>query len=73
VLIIGRAERFGSGKQVASYLGLVPLVLETSRYRHSDIFYTLGMAMVQAVIVVAFDISLIRRFVRLRNASRVDL
>jgi transposase len=25
VLIIGKAERFGSGKQVASYLGLVPL------------------------------------------------
>ena len=24
VLIIGKAERFGSGKQVASYLGLVP-------------------------------------------------
>ncbi len=25
VLIIGNAERFGCGKQVASYLGLVPL------------------------------------------------
>jgi len=25
VLIIGKAERFGSGKQIASYLGLVPL------------------------------------------------
>jgi len=25
VLIIGRAERFGCGKQIARYLGLVPL------------------------------------------------
>ncbi|HMD16564.1 MAG TPA: hypothetical protein VKH18_07845 [Terriglobales bacterium] len=45
---------------------------QPSRYRRSDIFYTLGMAMVQAVLVVAFDISLIRRVLRLRSASRAD-
>ena len=32
VLIIGKAERFGSGKQIASYLGLVPLE-ESSGHR----------------------------------------
>jgi transposase len=37
VLIIGKAERFPCGKQVASYLGLVPLEKSSgNRRRHSD-------------------------------------
>jgi hypothetical protein len=45
-------------------------VQDPSRYRHTDIFYTLALAMVQAVIVVTFDISLMRRVVKLRRARR---
>lgn len=44
--------------------------LAPSWFRHSDIFYNLGMAIVQAVLVVAFDISLLRRVVKLRRALR---
>jgi len=47
-------------------------LLEPSRFRNPDIFYTLGLAIVQAVIVAAFDISLIRRVPRLRSASRAN-
>jgi len=44
-------------------------VLESSLRRHPGEFYTLAMALVQAVIVVAFDISLIWRVVKLRRAG----
>jgi uncharacterized membrane protein len=44
-------------------------VLESSLRRHDGESYTLAMAMVQAVIVVAFDISLIRRIVKLRRTK----
>jgi hypothetical protein len=45
-------------------------VLAPSLHRHPDDFYTLAMALVQAVIVVAFDFSLMRRVVKLRRAQR---
>ena len=45
------------GRQAAGW------VLHPSWYRHSDIFYLLWSTVVQAVLVVAFDISLIRRVV----------
>jgi hypothetical protein len=35
--------------------------------QHSDIFYLLGVTVVQAVLVMAFDISVIRRVVKLRR------
>ena len=41
--------------------------------RHSGHLYTFGAPLVQGVIVVAFDISLIRRVVRLRSARRANL
>lgn len=48
-------------------------VLTPSLHRLSDGFYTLGMPLVQAVIVVALDISLIRRVVKLRHARTAGL
>jgi hypothetical protein len=47
-------------------------ILEPSWRQHSDIFYLLGLTVVQALLVMAFDISLIRRVVKLRRTSRVD-
>jgi hypothetical protein len=47
-------------------------VLEPSWRQHSDIFYLLGITVVQAVLVVAFDISLIRRVIKLRRASHAE-
>jgi hypothetical protein len=47
-------------------------VLEPSWRQHSDVFYLLGAQVVQAVLVVAFDISLIRRFVKMSRAPRMD-
>jgi hypothetical protein len=47
-------------------------VLEPSWRQHSDIFYLLGITLVQAVLVVAFDISLIRRVIKLRRASHAE-
>jgi hypothetical protein len=47
-------------------------VLEPTWRQHADIFYLLGITVVQAVLVVAFDISLIRRVVKRMRESRVD-
>ncbi len=41
--------------------------------QHSDIFYLLGVTMRQAVLVMAFEISVIRRVVKLRCTSHVVL
>jgi hypothetical protein len=51
----------------------VGLVRLTGLNRHSDILYTVGMPLVQAVIVVVFDISLIRRVVKVQRARRANL
>ncbi|MGA7567083.1 MAG: hypothetical protein WBW53_13600 [Terriglobales bacterium] len=47
-------------------------VLEPSWRQHSDIFYLLGVTVVQAVLVVSFDISLLRRVVKLMRAPRAQ-
>jgi len=54
--------------------GAAGLALASSWYRYTVFFYNLAMPGRQAVIiVVAFDISLIWRVVKLRRASRADL
>jgi hypothetical protein len=48
-------------------------VLAPSQYRHATSLYTLTMALLQALPVVALDISLIRTVVKLRRAPRANL
>jgi hypothetical protein len=46
--------------------------LAPSQYRHTGDFYPFAVTLLQSLPVVAFDISLIRRVVKLRRASRAD-
>ena len=57
VLIIGRAERFGSGKQVASYLGLVPLEESSGNRRRLGHITKQGSSMMRFLLVEAAQVT----------------
>jgi transposase len=57
VLIIGRAERFGSGKQVASYLGLVPLEDSSGNRRRLGHITKQGSSMLRFLLVEAAQVT----------------
>jgi len=56
VLIIGKAERFGSGKQVASYLGLVPLEESSGNRRRLGHITKQGSSMMRFLLVEAAQV-----------------
>jgi transposase len=57
VLIIGRAKRFGSGKQVASYLGLVPLEESSGNRRRLGHITKQGSSMLRFLLVEAAQVT----------------
>src|SRR5580704_4940414 len=57
VLIIGKAERFGSGKQVASYLGLVPLEDSSGNRRRLGHITKQGSSMMRFLLVEAAQVT----------------
>ena len=57
VLIIGRAERFGSGKQVASYLGLVPVEESSGNRRRLGHITKQGSSMLRFLLVEAAQVT----------------
>jgi transposase len=57
VLIIGKAERFGSGKQVASYLGLVPLEDSSGNRRRLGHITKQGSSMLRFLLVEAAQVT----------------
>jgi transposase len=57
VLIIGKAERFGLGKQVASYLGLVPLEESTRNRRRLGHITKPGSSMLRFLLVEAAQLT----------------
>jgi len=57
VLIIGRAERFRSGKQVASYLGLVPLEESSGNRRRLGHITKQGSSMLRFLLVEAAQVT----------------
>src|SRR5437016_12834405 len=57
VLIIGQAERFGSGKQVASYLGLVPLEDSSGNRRRLGHITKQGSSMLRFLLVEAAQVT----------------
>ena len=57
VLIIGKAERFGSGKQVASYLGLVPLEDSSGNRRRLGHITKQGSSMIRFLLVEAAQLT----------------
>ena len=57
VLIIGKAERFGSGKQVASYLGLVPLEESGGNRRRLGHIPKQGSSMLRFLLVEAAQVT----------------
>jgi transposase len=57
VLIIGKAERFGLGKQVASYLGLVPLEESTGNRRRLGHITKQGSSMLRFLLVDAAQLT----------------
>ena len=57
VLIIGQAERFGSGKQVASYLGLVPLEESSGNRRRLGHITKQGSSMMRFLLVEAAQVT----------------
>jgi transposase len=57
VLIIGRAERFQCGKQVASYLGLVPLEDSSGNRRRLGHITKQGNALLRFLLVEAEQVS----------------
>ena len=57
VLIIGKAERFGCGKQVASYLGLVPLEESSGNRRRLGHITKQGGAMLRFLLVEAAQVT----------------
>jgi transposase len=57
VLIIGRAERFQCGKQVASYLGLVPLEESSGNRRRLGHITKQGNALLRFLLVEAAQVS----------------
>jgi transposase len=57
VLIIGRAERFRCGKQVASYLGLVPLEDSSGNRRRLGHITKQGNSLVRFLLVEAAQVT----------------
>ena len=57
VLIIGKAERFGCGKQVASYLGLVPLEESSGNRRRLGHITKQGSSMMRFLLVEAAQVT----------------
>src|SRR5213079_641646 len=57
VLIIGRAERFQCGKQVASYLGLVPLEKSSGNQRRLGHITKQGSSMMRFLLVEAAQVT----------------
>jgi len=57
VLIIGEAERFGCGKQVASYLGLVPLEESSGNRRRLGHITKQGSSMLRFLLVEAAQVT----------------
>src|SRR5262249_53293310 len=57
VLIIGKAERFGCGKQVASYLGLVPLEKTSGNRRRLGHITKQGSSIVRFLLVEAAQVT----------------
>ena len=57
MLIIGKAERFGSGKQVASYLGLVPLEDSSGNRRRLGHITKQGSSMMRFLLVEAAQVT----------------
>jgi transposase len=57
VLIIGKAERFRSGKQVASYLGLVPLEESSGNRRRLGHITKQGSSMLRLLLVEAAQVT----------------
>src|ERR1700745_1192336 len=57
VLIIGQAERFQCGKQIASYLGLVPLEKSSGNRRRLGHITKQGSSMVRFLLVEAAQVT----------------
>src|SRR5216683_4566301 len=57
VLIIGKAERFQCGKQIASYLGLVPLEKSSGNRRRLGHITKQGSSMVRFLLVEAAQVT----------------
>ena len=57
VLIIGKAERFGCGKQVASYLGLVPLEESSGNRRRLGHITKQGSSILRFLLVEAAQVT----------------
>jgi transposase len=57
VLIIGQAERFGSGKQIASYLALVPLEESSGNRRRLGHITKQGSSISRFVLVEAAQVT----------------
>jgi|SRR5580704_3909656 transposase len=57
VLIVGQAERFASGKQVASYLGLVPLEDSSGSRRRQGHITKQGSSMMRFLLVEAAQVT----------------
>ena len=57
VLIIGKAERFSCGKQVASYLGLVPLEESSGNRRRLGHITKQGSSMLRFLLVEAAQVT----------------
>jgi len=57
VLIIGEAERFGCGKQIASYVGLVPLEKSSGNRRRLGHITKQGSSMVRFLLVEAAQVT----------------
>ena len=57
VLVIGKAERFGCGKQVASYLGLVPLEDSSGNRRRLGHITKQGNSMLRFLLVEAAQVT----------------
>src|SRR5437660_2715198 len=57
VLIIGKAERFQCGKQIASYLGLVPLEKSSGNRRRLGHITNQGSSMVRFLLVEAAQVT----------------
>src|SRR5438034_9032298 len=60
VLIIGKAERFQCGKQIASYLGLVPLEKSSGNRRRLGHITKQGSSMVRFLLVEAAQVTVRR-------------
>jgi transposase len=58
VLIIGEAERFGCGKQIASYVGLVPLEKSSGNRRRLGHITKQGSSMLRFLLVEAAQVTI---------------